>query len=111
MTNSDKIIGYILLAIGLLLIFVPLWQTYSIFTGSLMPAHIFKTPATLKVNPQVGALDVQGQIQNAVIKVIPIDFVDNTLNLAAWLVLMWVLIYGGGKIADIGVKLINGNKQ
>ena len=100
------VIGYVLLLAGVLLIILPLWQTYNIFTGKAMPSQIFKKPITLQVNQQVGALDIQGQIQNALIKIIPIDFIDNTLNLTSWLLLMWILIYGGGKVADIGVKIL-----
>ena len=106
--ETNKIIGYVLLVIGILLIILPLWQTYGIFTGKSMPAQVFMKPIPLKVNENVSALDIQGQIQNALIKTIPIDFIDNTLNLATWLILMWILIYAGGKIAEIGVKLLNG---
>ena len=104
------VIGCVLLAVGLLLIIVPLWQTYNIFTGKSLPAQVFVKPVSLNVNQNVNTLDIQGQIQNALIKVIPIDFIDSTLNLATWLLLMWILIYGGGKIAEIGVKLLNGSK-
>lgn len=104
--ETNKIIGYVLLLVGLLMIIVPLWHTYNIFTGKVSPAQVFIRPISLTVNNQVGAYDIPGQIQNALIKIIPVDFINNTLNLGTWLILMWVLIYGGGKIADIGVKLI-----
>jgi hypothetical protein len=109
--NINKTIGYVLLLIGVLLIVLPLWQTYNIFTGKSMPAQVFARPASLQVNQNVGALDIGGQIQNALIKILPVDFIDNTLNLVTWLLLGWILIYGGGKIAEIGVKLLNGSKQ
>lgn len=108
--NTNKIIGYVLLIAGVLLIVFLLWQTYNIFTGKSLPAQIFLKPIVAQENPQVGAYDIQGQIQNALIKIIPINYIDNSLNLAVWLILVWVLIYGGSKIAEIGVKLINGNK-
>ena len=104
--EANKIIGYVLLLIGILLIALPLWQTYNIFTGHAVPSQVFIRPQALTVNNNVSVLDIQGQVQNALIKVIPIDFIDNTLNLASWLILGWILIYGGGKIAEIGVKLI-----
>lgn len=104
--ETNKIIGYVLLTLGVLLIILPLWQTYSIFTGKTMPAQVFARPVALTVNPNVSALDIGGQIQNSLIKIIPVDLIDNTLNLTSWLLLMWILIYGGGKIADIGIKLI-----
>ena len=108
--ETNKIIGYVLLLAGVLLIVMPLWQTYNIFTGKAMPAQVFMRPVALTVNPNVSGLDIPGQIQNALIRVIPIDFIDNTLNLTTWLLLMWILIYGGGKIAEIGVKLLNGDR-
>lgn len=104
--ETSKIIGYVLLIIGLLLIVGPLWQTYNIFTGKSLPPQVFIKPVALQVDEKASLLDVQKQMQNALIKIIPIDFINNTLNLATWLLLMWILIYGGGKIAEIGVKLI-----
>lgn len=103
----NKIIGYALLVVGILLIVLPLWQTYSIFTGKSQPAQIFQKPVVLQ-ETKTSIADIQGQVQNALLKVLPIDFINSTLNLVTWLVLMWILIYGGGKIADIGVKLLNG---
>jgi hypothetical protein len=105
------IAGLVLIIIGLLLIILPLWQTYNILTGKTMPSQVFQRPESLKINTNVSAIDIGGQVQNALIKILPIDLVNNTLNLATWLLLMWILIYGGGKIADIGVKLLNGPKQ
>jgi hypothetical protein len=104
--ENNRIIGYFLLIIGVLLIALPLWQTYSIFTGKAQPAQIFAKPAALAENQNVSPADIQGQIQNAMAKVMPVDSINNTLNLAAWLLLVWILIYGGGKIAEIGVKLV-----
>ena len=106
--ETNKIIGYILLAVGILLIVLPLWQTYNIFSGKAMPTQVFMRPVALTVNNKVSALDIAGQMQNALIRIIPVDFIDNILNLITWLLLMWILIYGGGKIAEIGVKLLNG---
>lgn len=107
---TNKIIGYVLLVIGILLIISPLWQTYNIFTGKSLPAQIFMSSVSLKVDPNVGPTDIQGQVQNALIKILPVNSINNTLNLVSWLLLIWIFIYGGGKIAEIGVKLLNGSK-
>jgi hypothetical protein len=104
------VIGYALLLIGILLIVLPLWQTYNVFTGKSVPAQVFAKPIALQVDEKVSPLDIQKQMQNAFIKILPIDLINNTLNLICWLVLMWILIYGGGRIAEIGVKLLNGTK-
>jgi hypothetical protein len=104
--ETNKIVGYVLLTIGILMIVLPVWQTYNIFTGKVAPAQVLQKPVDIKINQQANVLDVQGQIQNALIKILPIDFINNSINLGIWLVLMWIFIYAGGKLADIGVKLI-----
>jgi len=109
--ETNKIIGYVLLLVGVLLIVMPLWQTYNIFTGKAQPAQVFQKSVAIKTASQTSVLDIQGQMQNALLNILPIDAINNSLNLMSWLILMWVLIYGGGKIADIGVKLINAAKQ
>jgi len=104
--EMNKIIGYVLLIIGLFLIILPLWQTYNIFTGKSLPAQIFMSAVPSTVDNNVAITDIQGQMQNALIKVLPLGLINNTLNLVSWLILMWILLYGGGKIAGIGVKLV-----
>ena len=108
--NSSEILGYVLLAVGLLIIVASLWHVYTIFTGKALPAQIFASSATPKANPNVSQLDAQGQMQNSLLEVLPIESLNNTINLTVWLLLIWVFISGGGKIAAIGVKLLNGNK-
>jgi hypothetical protein len=104
--EANKIIGYVLLLIGVLMIIIPIWHTYGIFTGKALPAQVFMRPPSLTVNDKVNALDIQGQVQNALAKILPVDFINSTLNLATWLLLAWILVYGGGKVADIGIKLL-----
>jgi len=103
---TNKIIGYVLLAVGVLLIVVPLWHTYNIFTGNALPAQVFTRPASLTVNKNISMLDIQGQVQNALANVLPVDFITGALNLITWLLLGWILVYGGGKLAGIGIKLL-----
>ncbi len=104
--NTEKTIGYILLIIGLMLIILPLWQTYGIFTGKVVPMEVFKSQKINPPNQNNNPLDLQQQLQTALLKVLPIDLFNNTLNLGSWLILMWILIFGGGQIAGIGIKLI-----
>ena len=104
--ETNKILGYVLLFAGVLLIVGSLWQTYNILTGTITAPQVFKKSVSLQANQQVSTTDVQGQMQNALIKVLPIGAIDNSINIGIWLLLMWVLIYGGGKLADIGVKLL-----
>ena len=106
----SKIAGIALLVIGVLLILVPLWNTYQIFTGKVLPPQIFMKPITGSPASSGVAVDMQKQIQDAMAKALPIDLINNTLNLVNWIILMWILMYGGGKLADSGVKLLTGSR-
>ncbi len=102
-TKSNKIIGYILLLVGLLLIIWPLWQSYAIFTGQSLPPDVFKTQQQGTQAGQQNSFDLQKQVQTALLKILPID---KLLDLTSWMILAWVLILGGGQIAGIGIKML-----
>lgn len=106
MEHKEKLFGYGLLVVGLLLILLPLTQTAFIFFGKALPPQIFTRPEALQLNQNVGSFDFQKQIENAFIKILPVDLFNSVLNLISWLILMWILMFGGKQIADIGIKLI-----
>lgn len=113
MSNLNKIIGYILLAIGLAIISWTLYQSYTIFTDKTSAPMIFKTQITQqkKINNQ---LDLQQQMQEQINKVIgnqisellPADTLPKILNLFSWSILAGILILGGGQIAGLGIRMI-----
>ena len=102
--DLHKIIGYILLFGGLLLIAVPLWQTYNIFVGKSLPPSIFMQHSLVAPNQNLS--DNQQQDQKALTDALPMDLIINTLNLVSWFILMMLLMFGGKQLADIGIKLI-----
>lgn len=102
----DKIIGYILLAIGLLFIIIPLYQAYGVIAGSATPPSIFKQINFLQPNQNVGQMDFQKQIENALMEVLPLDMINEIINLLSWAILMSVFIFGGKQISLIGIKMI-----
>ncbi len=105
MDNIHKVIGYILLAAGLLLIIVPLFQTVMIFTGHGNPPQIFKVQGQQSSQP-ASQFDIQGQVQSALEKMLPLDLINYSLNLTNWMVLLFILMFGGGQLANIGTRLI-----
>lgn len=114
----NKILGYILLALGLVLIVFALWQSYNIFTGKTSAPIVFATPSPINSSAKnSNSPDIQAQIQNQIQnvlgqqlnQVISPALITKTLNLTAWTFLAWILIMAGGAIAGIGVKLLNGN--
>ena len=111
MTFLNKIIGYILLIAGLALIVFAVFQSYGIFTGKALPPVIFKVSSFQGASQKsTEPSDLQGQLQNVVNQqigqVLPPEILPKIFNLAAWSFLAFILIFAGGTIASIGVKLI-----
>lgn len=107
---TNKILGYIFLAIGLLIILGTVWQSYNIFTGKILAPEIFKVQSENNVvvknsNP----LDLQAQLDGIVQKqlkdMIPADALPKMLNLISWSIFAGILIFAGISIAGIGTKL------
>ncbi len=112
---SNKIIGYILLVMGLAIIGWTLYQSYNIFNDKSSAPLIFKTSDPQKTSQVVNSLDLQQQLQERMEKVVskqisgllPIDILPKILNLFSWSILAGILIFGGGQIAGLGIKLIS----
>jgi len=104
--NSNKIIGYILLVVGLAIIFWTLYQSYNIFTDKISAPIIFKTQILQQKSKINNQEDLQQQLQQQINELLPPDTLPKILNLFSWSVLAGILILGGGQIAGIGVKMI-----
>jgi hypothetical protein len=106
----NKIIGYILLVVGLTIIAGTLYQSYNIFTAKASAPLIFKTPLSAQQDIGFANQDAQSQINSAVKKqinqILPADSITKTLNLLSWSIFAGILVLGGGAISGIGVKLI-----
>ncbi len=110
---TNKILGYVLLVLGLALIGWTLWQSYDIFTAKSSAPLIFRTQPPAQT--QTGKVqDIQAQLQaqmNQTIQqqlgqILPAETITKVLNLLSWPILAGVLIFGGSAISGIGVKLI-----
>lgn len=110
-TNIEKIGGYILLIVGLALIILPLYQTYAIFVGHAEPPQIFGKAIEIRSEKVTSSFDIQQQVENALVKMLPIDLIDKSLNLLSWLVLIWIFIFGGRQLSEIGIKLLKSPPQ
>lgn len=114
---AKTIIGAGLVVVGVGLILAGLFETYSMFTAKKTFPNIFQIPAieealNLPVSQTATAQDqlqqqLQQTIRQEIAKVLPADFLVKTLNLSAWLGFMAILIYGAGKIAGLGIKLVS----
>jgi len=112
--SSSKTIGWLLLLMGLLIIFYSLYSSFNIFTGRSSPPQIFvfseKKTSSLEKGSSIGKIDekeiiteiVSEQIKN----IVPLNFSEKLLNLISWSIFAGILFFGGGKIAGLGIKLI-----
>lgn len=104
-----KILGLLLLFIGLAIIFYGLYTSYNIFTAKSQPPEIFTIEEKDKIAP-AGTQGFQDQMEKMLEEqlkgLLPTDSIPKTLNLVAWSIFAGILIFAGGQISSLGIKLI-----
>ena len=115
MEGAKKIIGWVLVAVGLVIVFSTLYYTYNIFTGETEPIKIFKTPESeVSLEEQKGTPTTPEEMQKAmeqmvakqISNMIPAEFLSKLLNIIAFSIFAGILILGGGKVASIGISML-----
>jgi len=116
-------IGWILIALGVVAILWGIWDSFQIFTAKKEAPLVFKTTAVPVANKTVAnaknltAEQIQAQLQeqmqqavkDSLSGMLPADSITKTLNLASWSIFMGILIFAGGKIGELGIKLLANN--
>ncbi len=110
MDKMEKIIGWILLIAGVILIGWTLLSSYNIFTARADLPEFFE-PSQEELLPQEGRTqDIQAQLQQMIGEqlkgMLPVDSMTKLLNLIVWSMLAFILIFGGTQISGLGIKLI-----
>lgn len=116
MNNLSKIIGWLLFFSGILIIVLTLWYSYNIFTAQRSLPEFFQTPQDTNASSTLAeSQDMQVLLQKAIkdqIKgALPFNFVSKALNLGVWSILALILMSGGSRISDLGIKLIKEQKN
>ena len=110
MSLIKKILGLILLFVGLAIIFYALYSSYDIFSAKAVAPELFKIEQQSESISPGGTQDLQAQIQKMLqdqLKgMLPADSIPQLFNLISWSILAGILILGGSQIASIGIKLI-----
>jgi len=103
---DKKIVGYALLAIGLIIIFYSLITVIDVFTGGEVPLEILKSSQSEEsmqttIDPQTGNVTMEGMDLATVIEpLFPI------LNMMGWLAIAFFIVFAGGTISKIGIKTL-----
>ena len=100
--NSNKIFGYSLLIVGLLVIIFCAFKVYKVFTGAELPFNLFTLSS---VSVDLGK--VVGQPTNAGLtqELFSAELINKPLNYGFYLMLFGFIASTGFKIATLGVQL------
>lgn len=93
---TEKVIGYSLLGVGVLVIVLAAVNVFLVFTGKIISIQLFNLPA-ITFNLAPGTKPVE---------LMTADAINQTSNLAANLFLMGFLAGAGQKLASLGVQLV-----
>ncbi len=109
--DITKIIGWLVFLSGLLIISCTLYTSFNIFTGKQSAPEFFKPTQTQGSQSQATGLptdfDQLKQMMSEQLKgLLPLDSITQFLNLSVWGILTGILIFGGAKISELGIKLI-----
>lgn len=116
--TGNKIFGIILLIIGLFIILWGLYSSYNIFKGSALLPQVFRSDGLTAEEPLAGETvpqaltperiqeNMEEVLQNQLMKIFPPGVFLKLLNLISWSIFAWILIFGGGKIAILGIRLM-----
>ena len=112
MINFEKIIGWTLLFLGIVIIIYTLYFSFNIFTAKATPPEIFKVAQKQEPLPkkEVKPLDIEAQMEKIIGEqlkgMLPTDVLPKLLNLISWSIFAGILIFGGAQISNLGIKLI-----
>jgi len=114
---SEKVIGYILLTIGFLVLIFSAFNVYQVFTGQIKPVQLFNFEGiSLNLGNMLGTgegMTAEQQIalnqqkaQIAPQELISSDLLNESSNLAALLFLMGFMASIGYKIGSLGIQML-----
>ncbi|MEM2872592.1 MAG: hypothetical protein QXD82_00285 [Nitrososphaerales archaeon] len=94
----EKVIGYVLLAVGVAMIFLSVYFMFSVFTGATAPPRLFNFPDIQITIPS------DGGSQNVLLA--PGEEMNKIMAMLFWYLLMFFIMIAGGRIASLGINLI-----
>lgn len=94
MAEKSKLIGYILLALGVALILFSIAEMFNVYSGSSPPPKL------------VNFSNITFPANGTNITLIQGNQLSQFPNLIFWLLLMWFALLAGGKIASLGVSMV-----
>lgn len=111
--NTNKVLGFILLGLGLLIIATSIVLSWQIFTGESPVPQLFSLPEKTENNSELSVTSLEdlskqlpSLLEGQLKELLPSETIPQMLNLAAWSMFAGILLLSGSLVAGIGVKLV-----
>jgi hypothetical protein len=98
--KTERMTGFILLGVGLLLIFIAVNCVYTIFSGAATPPELFKIDS-ITISVPTGT-----DTSTKPMELLKGEQASKFINMAVWYILMLFILSAGSKIAGLGVQLL-----
>lgn len=104
---SEKIVGYLLLSLGIILIVFSFFSVYYVFTAKAKPYDLFSLPGISIDLSNLATGELPKEVTpNLKTELVEADIINKPLNLIAHILLMGFLVNVGFKIASLGVQMV-----
>lgn len=104
---NEKIVGYILLSLGVFLIFFALINMYLVFTKKIEPIKFFSSESTSQnTTGPLSFLQEKGISTPTALNFLSPRFLDETINLTSHIFLMGFVASIGQKLGSLGILLL-----
>jgi uncharacterized membrane protein YwzB len=103
--RTQKSLGYILLFVGLICIFIAFRSMQDIFNQETYPPEIFQTKSvSFSMSGDAG-------VPPTTIKVALDSDIRKTVNICLYYMFMFLVVIIGGRVSSLGIQLIKEKKQ
>ena len=99
-SNSTKVLGFVLLGAGLLMILSAVWGVYGVFTGS------YRAPVVVPMHSVTMTLVAQPGMPPATLELLKADVATRLLNMVVLYALMAFILMAGSRIASLGAGML-----
>ena len=104
---SEKVVGYILLTAGIIIIILSSLSVYYVFKEKAKPFDIFKLPGISIDLSNLAAGEIPGNASaDLKTELVDAEIINKPMNLVAHVLLMGFMVNVGFKIATLGVQMV-----
>ena len=96
--KDEKVVGYVLLTVGVAMIFVSVYLMFNVFTG-------VRSPPVLVHFSDI-SIQVPSPEQTEPIPIVSGEALNGIVAIGLWYTFMFFIMFAGGRVGSLGVSLI-----